>query len=122
MLKWLPLGNIQTEITKSKRDPEMIHHIVMFKLSDAPGSEQKERNIAEVKRRLEALPAKIDVIRSLEVGVNLVKQERAFDIVLVSTFDNLDDLEIYRVHPEHQEFVAYVGQLREKVASVDYET
>ena len=100
----------------------MIHHIVMFKLTETTGSDQKEKNIAEVKKRLEALPSKIDVIRTLEVGINLVKQERAFDIVLVSTFDNLDDLESYRVHPVHQEFVAYVGQLREKVASVDYET
>ncbi len=100
----------------------MIHHIVMFKLSGTPGSNQKEKNIREVKKHLEGLPAKIDVIRSLEVGINVVSQERAFDIVLVSTFDNLDDLEKYRVHPAHQDFVAYVGKLREKVASVDYET
>ena len=74
-----------------------------------------------MKKRLEALPSRIEVIRSLEVGINLVEQARAFDIVLVSTFDSLDDLEKYRVHPAHQEFVNYVAQIREKVASVDYE-
>lgn len=99
----------------------MIHHIVMFKLSETPGSDQREKNRLEVKMRLEALPAKIDVIRSFEVGINVLSQERAFDVVLVSTFDNLDDLEKYRVHPVHQEFVAYVGQIRDQVASVDYE-
>ena len=99
----------------------MLHHIVMFKLSETPGIDQKERNKLEVKKRLEELPAKIDVIPSLEVGINIVQQARAFDVVLVSTFDNLEDLEKYRVHPAHQEFVAFVGQIREQTASVDYE-
>jgi len=35
----------------------MIHHIVMFKLSETPGSDQKDKNRHEVKTRLEALPA-----------------------------------------------------------------
>ena len=99
----------------------MIHHIVMFKLSETPDARQKEANKQEVKERLEGLPSKIDVIRSMEVGINVVTQARAFDVVLVSTFDNLDDLETYRVHPAHQEFVNYVGQIREQTASVDYE-
>jgi hypothetical protein len=93
----------------------------MFKLLETPDGKQKETNKMEVKKRLEGLPAKIDVIRSMEVGINVVAQARAFDIVLVSTFDNLEDLEIYRVHPAHQEFVDYVGQIREQTASVDYE-
>ena len=100
----------------------MIHHIVMFKLSETPDARQKEALRQEVKERLEKLPAKIDVIRSMEVGINVVTQARAFDVVLVSTFENLDDLEIYRVHPAHQEFVDYVTKIREQVASVDYET
>jgi hypothetical protein len=99
----------------------MIHHIVMFKLLDTPDGKQKENNKLEVKKRLEGLPAKIDVIRSFDVGINVLEQARAFDVVLVSTFDNLDDLEKYRVHPAHQEFVTYVGQIREQTASVDYE-
>lgn len=99
----------------------MIHHIVMFKLLETPDGNQKERNKLEVKKQLEGLPAKIDVIRSMEVGINVKESARAFDIVLVSTFDNLEDLETYRVHPAHQEFVDYVGQIREQTASVDYE-
>lgn len=99
----------------------MIHHIVMFKLSETHPAELKEQNKREMKRRLESLPEKIDVIRSMQVGINVKESERAFDVVLVSTFDNLEDLETYRVHPVHQEFVAYAAQIREKAASVDYE-
>jgi hypothetical protein len=113
---------MSTEITKSERVQEMLHHIVMFKFSETPGSDQKEKNKLEVKNRLEELPAKIDVIRSMEVGINIVQRARAFDLVLIATFDNLQDLEKYRVHPAHQEFVAYVSQLREQAASVDYES
>jgi hypothetical protein len=100
----------------------MLHHIVLFKLSETAGSNQREKNRQEVRRRLEELPSRIDVIRSLEVGLNIVQQERAFDVVLISTFDNLEDLEKYRVHPAHQEFVAFVSRIREQAASVDYET
>jgi hypothetical protein len=99
----------------------MIHHIVMFKLLESLPMEQKEQNKMEMKKRLEALKEKIDVIRSMQVGINIKQSERAFDVVLVSTFDNLQDLEIYRVHPSHQEFVAYAAQIREQTASVDYE-
>ena len=99
----------------------MIHHIVMFKLLETQPSEQKEQNKREMKKRLEALPGKINVIRSMQVGINVKESERAFDVVLVSTFNSPEDLETYRVHPAHQEFVTYVAQIREKTASVDYE-
>jgi hypothetical protein len=111
-----------TENTKTKRVQEMIHHIVMFKLLDTGDKKQMEKNKLEVKERLEGLPSRIDVIRSLEVGVNLKESARAFDIVLVSTFNNLEDLETYRVHPAHLEVVDYIGRIREQTASVDYET
>ncbi|MCK4852623.1 MAG: Dabb family protein [Bacteroidales bacterium] len=100
----------------------MIHHIVMFKLLETPDREQKDKNKMELKKRLEALPGKIDVIRSMKVGINVKESARAFDVVLVSTFDNLEDLEIYRVHPAHQEVVEYINGIREKTASVDYES
>ncbi len=99
----------------------MIHHIVMFKLYDTEDRAQKEHHKQELKKRLEALPSKIDVIRSMDVGINILEQARAFDVVLVSTFDSLDDLETYRIHPAHQEVVSYADQIREQVASVDYE-
>ena len=100
----------------------MIHHIVMFKLLDTGDKKLIEKNKLDVKKRLEGLPSRIDVIRSMEVGINVNESARAFDIVLVSTFDNLEDLDTYRVHPAHQEFVDYIGRIRERAASVDYET
>ena len=98
----------------------MIRHIVMFNLKDFEDKESMERNKQEIKRRLEALPSKIDVIRSMEVGINVVESERAFDLALVSGFDNLDDLETYRIHPDHQEVVNFIAPLKDQSAAVDF--
>ena len=99
----------------------MIRHIVMFKLQRTGYKATLEEIKMDIKNRLEALPARIDVIRSMEVGINVVKSDRAFDVALVSTFDNLDDLETYRVHPDHQEVVRYIATVRDQSASVDFE-
>ena len=99
----------------------MIRHIVMFKLQRTGDEESLEEIKMEVKNRLEALTASIDVIRSMEVGINVVKSDRAFDIALVSTFNSLEDLETYRVHPDHQEVVSYIATVKDKSAAVDFE-
>ena len=98
----------------------MIRHIVMFKLRKTGDGKADERTKTEVKTRLESLPAKIEVIRSMEVGINVVESERAFDVALVSTFDSLDDLETYRVHPDHQEVVRFIATVKDQSAAVDF--
>ena len=46
----------------------MVKHIVSFKLS---GSDSVRREVAlRFKEALEALPAQIDVLQSIEVGIN----------------------------------------------------
>jgi hypothetical protein len=98
----------------------MIRHIVMFKLKPEGSGEVPDRIKQEIRERLEGLPGKIDVIRSMEVGINVLRSERAFDLVLFSTFDSFNDLEKYRVHPEHIKVVEFIGRYREKTAAVDY--
>ncbi len=99
----------------------MIRHIVMFKLKRTGDKESLEETKMEIKTRLEALPSLIRVIRSMEVGINVVESERAFDVALVSTFDSLEDLETYRVHPDHQDLVRYIATVKDQSASVDFE-
>ena len=98
----------------------MIRHIVMFKLKKSDNQENLNGIKNEIKIRLESLPGKINVIRSMEVGINIVESDRAFDLALVSSFDSLDDLETYRVHPAHQEVVKYIGTVRDQSAAVDF--
>ena len=98
----------------------MIRHIVMFKLKIRDDEEHLAEVKNEIKIRLDSLPGKINVIRSMEVGINVVRSERAYDLVLVSSFDNLDDLETYRVQPAHQEVVEFIANHKDQSAAVDF--
>jgi hypothetical protein len=92
----------------------------MFRLRRMENESRLNQVRSEIKNKLEALTGKIDVIRSMEVGINIVTSDRAFDLVLISSFDNLDDLETYRIHPAHREVVDYIASVREQTAAVDY--
>ncbi|MMZ71489.1 Stress responsive A/B Barrel Domain protein [compost metagenome] len=51
----------------------------------------------------------------------MVKSPRSYDIALVATFDSLEDLEGYQVHPEHQKVIEHMTQVRESQVAVDFE-
>lgn len=94
----------------------MIVHIVMFQFKE----ENKERNIAMVKERLEDLVDLIPELEKMEVGVNFNESERAYDLSLYSTFASQEDLGAYAVHPEHMKVVALIKELTETSKVVDY--
>lgn len=96
----------------------MIRHVVMFKLREDLDREATER---EIKARLDTLPAKIDVIRQWEVGLNVVPSPRAYDVVLISAFDDLNALQTYQHHPDHVEQVEYLKSVSASIVAVDYE-
>lgn len=94
----------------------MITHIVMFKLKDR--SPESIERTAAVLRNMEG---KIEVLRQIEVGIDVLHTERSYDIALVTKFDSLEDLQTYQVHPVHQEVIAHMAAVRDASASVDYE-
>lgn len=95
----------------------MITHIVLFKLK-VPTPE----NIKKGVDTLRSLDGKIDVLKSLEVGCDLVHNERSFDIALTAKFDSMEDLQTYREHPEHVKVAEYIKEASVRVVSVDYES
>lgn len=99
----------------------MIKHIVMWKFKDHAEGLTKEENISKVKSMLEALPEKIDFIREMHVEINVNPKEGMYDAVLISAFDSIEDVEKYRVHPEHKKISSYVALIKIDRASVDYE-
>ena len=70
---------------------------------------------------LEALPEKIDIIREMKVEINVNPKKTMYDAILLSAFDSIEDVERYRVHPEHKKISEFVSLIRENRASVDYE-
>lgn len=94
----------------------MIVHIVMFKFKD----ENKDANIAEVTKRLNALVELIPTLKSMEVGVDFNQSERAFDLSLYSTFDSKEALQEYAVHEEHLKVVGLIKEVTLESKVVDY--
>lgn len=97
----------------------MIKHVVMFRLRD---DIDKPHHLRELQRRLEGLPDRIEVLRRLEVGLNLTPSPRAGDLLLWTEFTTWEDLEIYRDHPDHQEVVEYIRTIVSESRVVDYES
>lgn len=94
----------------------MIVHIVMFKFKE----ENKAENLTKTEVMLNALVAKIDGLKSMEVGVDFNQSERAFDMSLYSTFESKEDLAVYATHPAHLEVVSFIKEVTEASKVVDY--
>jgi len=97
----------------------MVNHIVLFKLKDYPADE-KAALIAELKEKLEALQRKITEVKFIEVGVNYELDAKSYDLVLISHFESIDDLDAYREHPAHQKVVERINATTVQRAAVDY--
>lgn len=98
----------------------MVKHIVMWKFKDYAEGLSKQDNILKVKSMLEALPKKIDFIREMRVEINVNPKDGMYDAMLISAFDSIDDVNRYRVHPDHKIISEYVALIRTNRASVDY--
>ncbi|MDP2689253.1 MAG: Dabb family protein [Deltaproteobacteria bacterium] len=95
----------------------MITHVVLFRLKD-----RSKKNIERTRDMLMALKDRIPVLRSFEVGTDIIRSERSYDLALVARFDSLDGLEAYRIHPDHVNVVDYIAQVKESSIAVDYES
>lgn len=95
----------------------MLVHIVMFQFKE----ENKEANLARVKTMLEALPGKINTLHSMEVGIDISRSPRSFDMVLVSQFEEQAALDVYATHPAHMEVVSVIKEVTNLSKVVDYE-
>jgi len=92
----------------------------MFKLKNFESEDIKNQKLAELKKVIDDLKNKISVLKHIEAGINISTREVAFDAVLVSEFENNEDLQTYLVHPEHVKLADFLKDIRDKVAVVDY--
>lgn len=96
----------------------MLTHVVMFKLKDrSPEAVQATAGV------LKNMEGKIEVLRSIEVGIDVLRSDRSYDIVLITKFDSKDDLSVYDNHPLHVEVKAYLKQAIDGTSvCVDFES
>jgi hypothetical protein len=89
-------------------------------LKDEVPEAEKLRVMNAFKAAIEALPAKISVIRKIEVKFNINPAEK-WHIALNGEFDTLEDVQYYSVHPDHKAAGKLLAEARESRACVDYE-
>ena len=96
----------------------MFKHIVSFKLTGPP---QERREVANrFKDALMALPAQIDVLESMEVGINGNPAEE-WDVVLTAVVPTMADVTTYANHPAHMAAASLLAGHKDARACVDYE-
>jgi hypothetical protein len=82
----------------------MFTHTVLFKLKDPDRAE-------EVALRLRRMPAQIPTLQSIEVGVDMLRTPRAFDLALITRFTDQEGYESYRDHPNHLVLLDWIKPL-----------
>ncbi len=99
----------------------MINHVVLFKLKNYDSESQKQIEISKIEEALLGLSGKIEELKYIEVGVNYDLAAKSFDICLITHFESLDQLDAYRIHPEHLKVAELIGQHAVERAAVDFE-
>lgn len=94
----------------------MLTHIVCWKYKAETSEVQRAEHIA----KLNNLPNVIPNILSFSVGRDVLHLDRSFDTGLVATYPDMEALDFYTIHPDHQEVAKFGKQIAEKVVSVDF--
>ncbi|WP_461615776.1 Dabb family protein [Clostridium sp. Marseille-QA1073] len=94
----------------------MFTHIVFFKLKEAT-----YENLQKAKNILLSMEGNIPMLKYLEVGVDELHTERSYDIVLITRFDSLNDMNAYQIHLYHvAQVLAPLKDMIESSKAVDY--
>ena len=78
----------------------MVKHVILWKLKDELGAEEKRAVKAGIKSGLEGLKGRIPGLLDIRVITGGLPSSNA-DVMLDSAFADADALKGYSVHPEH---------------------
>ena len=93
----------------------------MWKLKNFAEGASKDENALLVKSKLEGLKKKVKCVKTLEVGLNIMESPTAYDVVLYTEFDTVEDLNKYKTHPEQKKAGSFVTKVRLERKVIDYE-
>lgn len=78
----------------------MVKHIILWELKKEYSKEEKECIKKDIKSSLESLQGKIPGLIDITVNINGLDSSNA-DLMLDSSFESVETLKGYAVHPEH---------------------
>ena len=86
----------------------------------------KERTACEIEKARDVLlgmDGKIPVLVKIQVQVDTRGADKSsYDLMLITQYNSLEDLEVYLKHPVHIEVAQYIQQAMDTGASLCYET
>ena len=96
----------------------MLQHYVLIKFK----KDTSDEHVAEFCRRMLALRTTIAGIEHLEIGRDILRDVRSWDLILMMRFASIEALRSYQQHPEHLSLMAFNQPFVSDVASVDFES
>jgi Stress responsive A/B Barrel Domain len=118
ILSTLLFGRLAFPKPMENKKPKLSHH-VFFWLKNPTSTADRDKLIAGVKQL-----AKIETIRSLQVGVPASTEKRdvvdnSWAVSELMFFDDVEGQNVYQVHPLHKKFIEECSMLWEKVVVYD---
>ena len=96
----------------------MLRHYILIKFK----TDASREHIEEFCARMLALPTAISSIEHLEIGHDILRDARSWDLILIMRFASTEALRSYQQHPEHLRLMAFNQPFVAEVASVDFES
>jgi len=96
----------------------MITHMVVFKFKDGTPTQV----IDDIETHMGRLPGIISEIQHYAFGRDVVRSDRSYDFGLISQFADMEALQRYQVHPDHQALVEKLRAACANIIAVDYTT
>ncbi len=94
----------------------MITNTLLIKLKS-----RNNETIRKTKSILLSMEGKIEVLRGIQVQVDIRHGESSYDILLITHFSSMEDMEAYLINPVHVEVSKYIASVLESGASVCFE-
>lgn len=100
----------------------MLKHIVMWKFKEEACEKTKEENLAIVTKGLLSLLGKVPELIAMEAGPDILRTPASYDMALICTFKNKDDMLAYQVNPEHKKVASYISLVSCDRVTADFNT
>lgn len=106
---------------KQKEDSDVVNHIVLWNLKPELTNKEREEAGAQIREKLLAVQAQAEGVVSLKVVINELDSSNK-DVGLISSFESVEALNAYQVHPAHVEAGAYIRTVTCDRVCLDYES
>lgn len=94
----------------------MLQHYVFIKyVADTPAG-----HVDEFCSRLLGLRSVIAEIKHMEIGRDILRDQRSWDLILIMRFESVEELRAYQQHSAHQQLMQFNQPFVAEIGAVDF--